>query len=88
MGVLPPERRETPMQASAPSAHERDQRALYDAEDAIVRSEGIITLQHWVIAATERAGMSATRDRVLLATMKADLGKLEDWRRHLLGELA
>jgi hypothetical protein len=72
------------MQASSPSAHERDQQALRDAERAIVRSEMIITLQHRVVAATERAGRDATRDRALLATLEGNLDALEAWRTYLL----
>jgi hypothetical protein len=72
------------MQASSPSVHERDQRSLPDAERAIVRSETIIALQHRVIAATERVGRDAARDRALLATMEGNLGELKAWRTYLL----
>jgi hypothetical protein len=46
-----------------------------------------ITRQYWVIAATERAGCDAAQSRALLAALEHDLGKLEGWRQHLLGEL-
>ena len=83
-----PERRETHVQAPPSLARQVNQQVLHDTENAIVRSETIITLQREVIAATERAGHDATRDQALLTVMEHDLAKLGDWRQSLLEELS
>jgi hypothetical protein len=75
------------MQDTSSPARQIARQALCDAENAIARGEMNISRQRWVIAATERSGRDAARDRALLSALEHELGRLEEWRQHLLGEL-